>query len=378
MALGIDNSEHARRPIGFSVIGVFLLMFSFFVTYDITQGQPESAPVAAAYEYTVSQSIDTNVDYFKSSFFEKGPGTNTAYVADLTDIIGATFHYNFHGSESIKLSYAYEVTASVRGNYALQTDPQKIPSVWNKNYQLVAPTREAISGHDITLSPEVKIPFADYKKQIDQFKTALSLPLNSEVVVTCTIEVKGTVGDTSFQDKRVATITAPLDQVVYTLGIKYDKQDKKQVVAQATKDSQQLYQRSKIFVAIGLAAAGLAAIGYGLRRQIFKSPYQRELERIYRYHDGIIIRAKQPAELAGKHTVPVMSFDDLLNLEEELKTPIVAAPAGGESTQFSIIHNDVIYMYILGKPLIEELPSAALDTDDEVAKLWRHRKKPKK
>jgi hypothetical protein len=39
----------------------------------------------------------------------------------------------------------------------------------------------------------------------------------------------------------------------------------------------------------------------------------------------------------------------MLNLEEELKLPIVAAAVSAEATQFMIIRDDVVYVYTLGK-----------------------------
>lgn len=94
---------------------------------------------------------------------------------------------------------------------------------------------------------------------------------------------------------------------------------------------------------------GPSIIGFGMRKQIFKSPYQRELDRIYRYHDGLIIKASAHTDLSSKTTVPVQSFEDILNLEEELKSPIVASAAGLNATRFMIIHGDIVYVYTLGK-----------------------------
>jgi hypothetical protein len=105
----------------------------------------------------------------------------------------------------------------------------------------------------------------------------------------------------------------------------------------------------EIYGAIGIGILALASFVYGFRKKIFKTPYQRELDKIYRYHDGIIVRASRPTDLSGKRIVAVKSFDDMLNLEEELKLPIVAASVSAEATQFMIIRDDVVYAYILGK-----------------------------
>jgi hypothetical protein len=45
----------------------------------------------------------------------------------------------------------------------------------------------------------------------------------------------------------------------------------------------------------------------------------------------------------------VKGFDDMLNLEEELKVPIVSCEVNEEATRFMIIRDDVVYQYLLGK-----------------------------
>lgn len=362
MGLNIDNTHHERRPVGFSIAGLLLLMLSGFVVYDIMLRKSEVAPVDNAYEYKINQSVEPSVTYFNSSFFDASPGTNTAYVSSLTDKLRATLRYNFHASEQAELRYAYEVKALVRGNHIVQNNVQQAPSVWSKDIQLVPTTRETLTTDDITLSPQVSVSYADYKKQIEQLKSALALPLASSVTIQMITNVAGTIGGTPFNDTRVSSVTAPIDEQIYTLAVKYDKFDSKKIIPQDAQKSRTAFEQYETVIAALLGVVGLAALVYGLRKQIFKTPYQRELDRIYRYHDGIIIKASTETDVTGKNIVPVQSFDDMLNLEEELKSPIVANPAGTEATQFMILHDDVIYCYTLGKMVLED--EAVIDEID--------------
>lgn len=376
MALDIDNQAQSRRPIGFGVIGLALLIFAGYLFYEIEQQKSDTIYVPSSYEYTVRQSINTNVQYVDSSFFDNGPGpNNTAYVSDLTKNIAAKFHYAYTSNDMANLTYTYDVKAKVLAKYAIKADSENMANVWSKEYQIVSPVTKTVQTKSLTLDPVATLSYQDYKSQIDSFKGALSLPLNSETALVATISVEGTIKGTPFTDKRVMSITAPLDQPIYTLGVKYDKKETKQVVAETAKNSREQFQRYlQIFAsAVGILGAGLFL--FGLRKQIFKTPYQRELERIYRYNDGIIIRAQRAPDLSGKRLVPVLSFEDMLNLEEELKSPIVASPAGGEATRFSIIRDDVAYVFTLGKALIEE---DTLDSiQDEIDQPKTHKRKTK-
>ncbi len=76
-----------------------------------------------------------------------------------------------------------------------------------------------------------------------------------------------------------------------------------------------------------------------------------------------MIRASRRPDLTNKNIVAVKSFDDMLNLEEEMKVPIVAVPSGSETTQFMVIRDDVVYIYTLGKTMIDN--SKTLDQIQE-------------
>ncbi len=374
MALDIDTSNRPKRPVGFGIIGVALMLFSGYLFYELEQQKADTIYVPSSYEYSITQSVRNDVTYLDSSFYKNGPGVNnSAYVRDLTNKINTTVEYQFSSNDTANLTYTYDVKAKVLGKYAIKADSENTANVWSREYVLVSPTSKTVTTKQLTLTPTADMPFMEYKQAIDNFKLALELPLNSEAQLMTTIKVDGSINGTPFTDTRVVTVSAPLDQPIYTLGVKYDKSDTKHIVGESAKSNREQFQRYLMIFAVSVGVLGVGMLLYGLRRQIFKTPYQRELEKIYRYNDGIIIRAQRPADLSGKRIVPVLSFEDMLNLEEELKLPIVASPAGGEATKFIIIRDDVAYVFTLGKALIEEEPV------DEISETWedkkpRHRK----
>ena len=325
-------------------------------------------PVAvtpSTYTYKINQSVDTSIQYFQSSFYTDNPGAgNSAYVAELTKTVDATLHYKYRASREAQLSTMYSAIATVHAKYSMGVDGKNIANVWSREYPLVKPVTSMKSGKDFSFEPSISIPFADYRKIVDQFKTSLAVPITAEASIVFTVRVYGTVDGTPMDDIRVSTVTMPLDQPIYTLANKFEKEDVKQVVTKKAKTNQDAlknYER----IAVGvLGVLGLAAIAYGMRRQIFKSPYQRELDRIYRLHDGIIIRASKPADMTGKNVVTVKSFDDMLNLEEELKVPIVSSPAGNDGTRFIIIRDDIVYVYPLGNVLLDD---ESIEEADKIA-----------
>lgn len=346
-----DNTQSGEhRALGLSALGMLLALAGGFFAYQGYQAQSsQTANIPTAYQYTVKQTANADISYTDSSFFGNGPSPdNRAYVSDLTKEVTARFNYELNGSTPADLTTTYSVKAEVKANYAIKGDSEETSNVWKQEYVLVKPTVIRNNGTGVTLSKSVVIPFADYKKAANQFRTTLALPTSSEAVATLNVRTTGTVDGTPFEDVRVSTVAMPLEEQVYQPTIKFDKEDTKQVVAANAQQGKERTTQLQLFGGAALVVAGIVLVGYGMRRRIFKSAHQRELDKIYRLHDGIIVRTSRPTDLTDYHVVPMRSFDDMLNLEEELKSPIIADEISSTLTHFLIAHNSVMYLYKLG------------------------------
>lgn len=338
------------------LLGLLLLAGAAYLGYQVYQRRMQPTVQApSVYTYTVTQAVASEVSYFQNSFYADGPGTNTAYVTDLTNTIDTLFQYTFSASEPQELTYRYQVKATVRGKYTFQGDEAGGSNVWAREFELIKPVSGTKTTDRLVLEPRVEVPYAEYKELLDQLKTTLVLPVDGEIVIALTMQVSGEVDGVPLDDTRTATMTVPVGPQIYEIATTYDKKDTKQIVPAATREGIDRWAQYELYGAAALGVLALAAFVYGFRRKIFKTPYQRELDRIYRYHDGIIVRTSRQPDLAHKSVVQVRSFEDLLNIEEETKSPIVSVSTGGETTKFMIIQGDVVYVYVLGKVVPGEL-----------------------
>lgn len=351
-----DNNQQPtrKRPLVFSVLGLFIIAIAGWFLFN-TIANPENSP--ASYRYDIAQNITTEVAYYDSSFYPENPGyNNTAYVSNLTRDLTAYFDYSYKASAEINLTRTYEANAQIQATYAIKNNAagETDSNVWTKDFQLVAPTTEQVTAAHINDKTKVVIPYADYKRVAAEFSNALALPTTNRVVVTYTTRIHGTVDGTDFEDKRVSTVTLALDDKIYQPVTHVDKTDTKQVINEDMKAAQSFATTIKQLAAAVSILAGIGLVLLGLRRQIFKTPYQRELEKIYRYHNGIIIRTTRQLDKTQREVVPVASFNDILDLEEELKLPIISSELSTRATAFAIIHEDIIYQYVLGDKTTDE------------------------
>ena len=373
MTKTFEEQQHVRRSKLLNTAGAVLLLVAGVAFVWYTLQLRAGGSVNSAYQYNINQSVTTAVAYHENSFYEGGSTSdNTAFVTPLTKEVAANFRYHFGGSEAAALSYRYSVTALVRGLYAVTGKEDEAANVWTKQFTLVEPIEKKVDDGALTIQEKVTIPFEQYRLLIDQYRTTLQVPVDGEVIVTSTVKLDGVISGAQFSDTKVATVTMPLTRQIYQPAIKYEKKASGEVVTASRKAAHDTLLNSVLIGSIVLGVLGGALLILAMRRRMFKSTYQRELERIYRLHDGIIIKTKEHPNLAGKRMVSVKSFDDMLNLEEELKSPIVSSEVDDRATRFMIIRDDVVYLYLLGtlpvsdvevmKEIQEAFPSGRADT----------------
>ncbi len=345
---GNANKPTHSRALWLSVLGVLVAGAGAALAYYGWDNHSTTASLGDTYQYNIAQKASAQVTYQDNSFFGNKPEpTSTAYVSDLTKDLTANFNYNFSANQSAELTSTYSITAQVKANYALKGNSEESSNVWQQTYKLVEPVTSKITGNTVAINKTITIPYAEYKQTASDFRIALTLPTSSEVVVTFTATTKGTVNGLPFDDTRVSTVTAPLEDQLFQPKVQFDKEDSKQVMSEDTKHGQANISRAQVIGGILLIIAGGALVMFGLRKRIFKSAYQRELDKIYRYHDGLIVRTSRPIDLTDHQVIPMRSFDDMLNLEEELKKPIIADEISSTLTHFLIASSNVLYLYKL-------------------------------
>ena len=332
------------------IVGLAGLGFGFFL---------RSGQQAKAYDYTITQSLSSAVNYQDNNYFEVNPVKNTVYISELVKDIDISLNYQYRANESANLTYTTSATAMLSAQYASSSDADDTADAWSKSYVLSPAKTTTENSANIQASPSVTVPFGEYQAEVAKLTEGLNIALDGQAVITFTVRVTGEANGQAINDVRTSMVTIPLGEPAFSLETQVEKQANASVAAPAPVNNWLSCNRVLTVSTVIILIGGVLMV-LGVRRQGNASSYERELAKIMRYHEGVIVRATEPGDIAGKQLVPLRSFDDMLNLEEELRTPIVAVPAGAEATQFMIIHESVVYRFVLGR-----LPTHT-DTDSGV------------
>lgn len=362
MVIAEESATRRARRI-FASTAAVLFVAAALLLY-IGYGRQESGD--SQHTYTIKQSITSEVRYFDTSFFGNDhavvPGR--AYIADLINTITPRFRYTYESETDAAIAYTYSIIATLRGSATVRDESNSV-EVWAEQFVLQEPvSRTESSVRGVAIDEQVQLSFSDYTNLVSQFKNDIAVPIDAQLDVVLTVVLRGDVDGVSFAEDHTATFTVPMDQQVFKTIAKLDEPSTESIyidgesVLSPWQQPLRIAGYSALLVAIGLTV--LVAF-VGSERRVFKTPYQRKLARIYRYYDSSIVKASQPVDTAGKQVVRLSSFNDMLDIEEELKTPIIASEIGDEATRFTIIHEDIAYTYTLGVVHQEYRPPATKD-----------------
>lgn len=343
----------ARSVFWWFLSGLFAILAVLLLRRVVLGVEPGKDSV---YDYEIKQELVEAVHYFESSYFNKSDLTRRpAYITNLTDTIDINYKYTYQADQSTDLKYTYSARAILQAGYSLEGD--KSPSqVWKEEFEVAPVIEKKLRGDSIHINEVITIPYGEYKHKMDNFKADFALPTDGEVIVVVDVKVSGNISGATINDSRQAIARIPLNQQIYKITSDVEPRVSKLVYVgdQSAEFRAKQYYILATIVSVVLSVVFLI-IGFSdwLSEHFAKTPYQRELAKIYKYHDSIIVQTSKPMSLTGKSVVEVETFDDILDIEDSSKSPIIAKEIGSKATRFMIIQEDIVYTYVLG-----DLPAA--------------------
>lgn len=362
MTLDIQKHRtHASRDWTSRVLWCVVVACLFAIAWLVYDGRTTHLPSTQTdAAYTVNQSLVPTVSYFDTNLFKESRGTQTAYIRELTKDISTNAVIRFQAKSVTDLKYHYAVTARVIASYASQgkisTNDTEPAVVWERLYHI--DHADGVANSDtVSLSKKATIPYDTYAKEVAELNAVLGLNLNAKLEIRTTTTFTGTVAGRSFSEPRSMTLTMPLSDPVFTITSDYKKHDSGQIEMNSVPAAKAApwWQQHRLMMIVILAVMALvgAVVALWLPRReggyTLRNPYQRAVAKIYRYHDGVIIRTNRPIELREREIISVKTFDDLLNVSDELRSPVIANELSDTATQFVVLHETTVYVYLVGR-----------------------------
>ena len=342
----INNKKYIsyeRRLLRFSV--VFILSFAIGV---ILLYQSLIIKNEEYINYTEKSNLDYRVFLKENDFYEdKFLNKDMLYVASLIDYIDIDYLYNFNISEKVDLDFNYNISAKLS---IMDSEGKKI--YLTKDYKLSEDKNFSLKGsQDHTIIEHISIDYDEYNKIANSFKSTYGLETTSKLSVYLNIDKKS--NDDKIKELSPTNnmlIEIPLSEKSISIQMDYkDINNNSNIIKQK---SISISNYILAIVAGILLIISLYAV-ISLLRLIGllspkKSKYDKYISKIMRQYDRLIVNSYTCPNLRNYNVVKIKEFNELLDMRDNLKLPIMYySIIENQKCYFYIVNNTDLYLFIL-------------------------------
>jgi len=299
--------------------------------------------------YTEDSNLNYKVIYKDNNFFNEGTSTqNNKYIASLIDYIKADFKYNISFYEkNINYNYKYKIVANVR-----VLDNEDKEKIYEENDVIFE--SNMLTGNGTTnINESVNIDYNKYNDLINNFKNTYSLKdADSKLTVSMYIDLNS-YGNNDIEEvnkKAVVSLSMPLTKRTTGIDLSNEltKSKDRKILIKSSINCSNLLLIGIIEILVALTEIG-AIIGIYKKTRTIKNIYDREIKKLQNTYQGYIQKISSKYEIGASQVIKVETFNDMLEIRDTLKTPILMLENEAKDGTFFIIPaaNGIIYAYAL-------------------------------
>lgn len=302
------------------------------------------------YAYNYNSNLDYKV-YLKPNQFYTAQylGMNKQYITSLIDHIDVDVKYNFQTSKDVTYSYSYDMVATVKGTYA--EGEGKAIEIWSKVYPIIPSETKTGNGQTITINKTITIDYNKYSQVMSDFRNEFGLSVDSNVDVTFRINITGGLKGQEQTLKESNNMTLHIPLLKQTIEIKPDYVNNGHNSIYKTNENKGNINIPLLVFGVALVLLTLylfIKVGKKLLSVTKKSEYVLSFNKLLKSYGDVIAEADNMPDLSKYDVVNIKLFNDLVDIEEELHSPIICTEIREDmESWFLVFHNDTAYRYIL-------------------------------
>lgn len=333
----IDYKLRLAGYIGIFLILLIIMFFSIQNTFDLSS--------STKINYKENSSLDYKV-YLKTNEFydEEYLGKDKVYVASLIDKIIIDFKYNFNIEKESNIDFDYDIVAKLTID-----DNISNKSYFEKDYILESTKKESIKdATNYNITKQIKIDYSYYNNLANKFKQQYGIDTISNLIIYLQVNKKNDE-DSLLNSPENSTmyLKIPLSQKAVDIELNYKDINNSSYIFKTNQNTTYKVIFGVISVIIGIITI---IIGFKLFKLLSllktnKSNYDKYIERILNEYDRFIVETKTGPNLKDSNIVKISNFEELLDLRENIKLPIMYYIITNHTkSYFYIKHNNDLYL----------------------------------
>ena len=298
--------------------------------------------------YAETSNLDYKVylkenDFYQEKYLDKG----MLYVASLIDHIDIDFLYNFNINEKVDLDFKYNIV----GKLSI-TDSDGKNVYLTRDYKLLEDKEFSLNQEqDHTIQENIVIDYNEYNKIANSFKSTYGLDTASKLAIYLNVE-KTSKTDVikDMENDNNMLIEIPLSQRSVSISMNYKDINRNSSLVKKSSVS------VKNLAFVILAAVLLLVSFYGLFNllkllgllSVRKSAYDKYVAKMMRQYDRLIVKHYTCPDLSNYNVIKIKEFNELLDMRDNLKVPIMFYNVTDhQKCYFYILNDKDLYLLVL-------------------------------
>lgn len=333
------------------ILAVILLFLSLKIGIDSLSWKSKHND-NVLYSYNMKKNYTYSVNLTPNEYMDKNPqGMNELYIAKLINNFDITMNYAYSASDLLDLNYDYEIVSSIVGEYKNGTDKESA-EVWVKEFPVLNKVnKQEIQSNQFSISEKFTIDYQYYNNYVKEFMKKMGLTIDAYLKIELRVHTHGNLKDNlnTLNESQTVTMKVPLNQEVFAISGNNQKEEAKHISGIDTYVEK--VNPMKLVFGVIMFGASITIFGYllyGLLKKAKKDGYYSLKDKILKDYGDIIVETTSPIQSDAYQVIDVKNFNEMVDLEEELHVPILYfEPAVGKISWFMILHDNILYRYVL-------------------------------
>lgn len=307
-------------------------------------------------KYSEDNSINYKVYLKPNNYFETPYlGENRTYITSIIDYIHINYLYNLNFSDEINGEYTYRIDAIV---YANKSGGDGY--YWSRTYNLVEPkTLKLNNVKNLFINEIVDVDYNKYNKVLEEFKKDYSIETDGLLKMQLVVESNATGNKytDSIKIPSILSLSVPLLEKAVEASIEKDAVSNDNTLTMVDPIAKKIkticFFLGLLIIILTIALIIRIFINRSINRQ--RHLYASTLKKFVDSHDSIIANVTNLPDIDGLNLVSVSSFDELIDVYNEVRMPInFYENKDHTKAVFRIINDRMCWEYILDKREIEK------------------------
>ena len=273
-------------------------------------------------------------DYIKTDYMEK----DKTYITDLVDDIEVNYNYKLTNSKKFDSNYKYNISYKI-----LVTHNSTGKELWTEEAVLVNDKDIIPNKNTIEITDSAIVNYDALNEKVKQFK------LNYNIPIDASLQINLNVIDSSLNKTIAFTgLNTNLNTEIIDISKNEENNLQAEILPEGKKKVSIIFIIAVITAIFSLLYATyeiIKTVRYNLSR---KSYYEKAINMILKNYGDIVAELVNPVDLSKLNVIDVKNFDQMLDVEEELRIPIMFYETEKNNRgEFVIVTNEIAYRYIL-------------------------------